>query len=204
MTTLGKADGAARRAALGGIAASLVLGLAACGSAAAGAGSPASPAIANPAVGKPSKATSPAGPIKPGSPMIGASKHVLLCMEIPQLTRMTVTRTAGPPPLHHAREVLPTGFTVRNAATVQRIATMLCTLPALPHGVMSCPDLVGGGFVLFFAAPGKAIPSVGIQGSGCRVVSGLGPPRSWAASAAMRHEVSVGFGNPFRLIPPNA
>ena len=204
MTTLGKADGAARRAALGGIAASLVLGLAACGSAAAGAGSPASPAIANPAVGKPSKATSPAGPVKPGSPMIGASKHVLLCMEIPKLTRMTVTRTAGPPPLHHAREVLPTGFTVRNAATVQRIATMLCTLPALPHGVMSCPDLVGGGFVLFFAAPGKAIPSVGIQGSGCRVVSGLGPPRSWAASAAMRHEVSVGFSNPFRLIPPNA
>ena len=204
MTTLGKADGAARRAALGGIAASLVLGLAACGSAAAGAGSAASPAIANPAVGKPSKATSPAGPVKPGSPMIGASKHVLLCMEIPKLTRMTVTRTAGPPPLHHAREVLPTGFTVRNAGTVQRIATVLCTLPALPRGVMSCPDLVGGGFVLFFAAPGKAFPSVGIQGSGCRVVSGLGPPRSWAASAAMRHEVSVGFGNPFRLIPPNA
>jgi len=204
MVTLGKAGKAVRRAALGGIAASLVLGLAACGSAAAGAGSPGNPASVNPAVVKPSKATPPAGHIKPGSPMIGASKHVLLCMEIPKVTRVTVTRTPGPPPLHHAREVLPTGFTIRSAATAQRIATMLCALPALPRGVMSCPDLVGGGFVLFFAAPGKAFPSVGIQGSGCRVVSGLGPPRSWAASAAMQHEVSVGFGAPFRLIPPSA
>src|SRR5215469_13925707 len=107
MVRRGKADGAVRRTAFAGIAAGLVLGLAACGNAAAGAGGPANPAIANPAVGKPSKATPPAGPIKPGSPMIGASKHVLLCMEIPKLTRMTVTRTPGPPPLHHAREVLP-------------------------------------------------------------------------------------------------
>jgi len=200
MVTLGKTDGAVRRTAFGGIAAGLVIGLAACGSVAAGAGSP---AIANPAVGKPSKATSPAGQINPGGPVIRASKHVLLCMEIPKLTRMTVTRTPWPP-LHHAREVLPTGFTIRNAATVQRIATMLCALPPMPRGVMSCPNLAGGGFRLFFAAPGKAIPSVEVQGSGCRVVSGLGPPRSWAASAAMQHEVSAGFGAPFRLIPPNA
>src|SRR5215467_2961208 len=112
MVTLGKTDGAVRRTAFGGIAAGLVIGLAACGSVAAGAGSP---AIANPAVGKPSKATSPAGQINPGGPVIRASKHVLLCMEIPKLTRMTVTRTPWPP-LHHAREVLPTGFTIRNAA----------------------------------------------------------------------------------------
>ena len=200
MVTLGKADGAVRRVAFGGIVAGLVIGLAACGSVAAGAGSP---AMANPAVGKPSKTKSPISQINPGGPMTRASKHVLLCMEIPKLTRMTVIRTPRPP-LHHAREVLPTGFTTRNAATVQRIATILCSLPAMPKGVMSCPDLAGGGFVLFFAAPGKAIPSVGIQGSGCRVVSGLGPPRSWAASAAMQHEVSVGFNAPCRLIPPNA
>lgn len=204
MVRLGKADGAVRRAAFGGIAASLVIGLAACGSAAAGAGSPANPAIANPAVGKPSKATPPAGPINPGGPMMPASsKHVLLCRQIPKLTRLTVTRTPWPPPPHHAREVLPTGFTVRNAATVQRIATMLCALPTLPSGFIGCPDLVGGSFRLFFGAPGKAIPSVGVQYSGCRVVSGLGPARTWASSAAMQHEVSVGFGATFRLIPPS-
>jgi len=203
MVRLVKGDGAAGRAALGVIAGSLVLGLTACGSAAAGAGSP---AIANPAVGRPSKATSPAGQINPGGPMMPASsKHVLLCREIPKLTRMTVTRTPGAAlPLHHVREVLPAGFIIRNAATVQRIATMLCVLPGLPRGFISCPDLVGGSFRLFFSAPGQAIPSVGIQYSGCRVVSGLGPPRTWASSAAMQHEVSAGFGEPFHLIPPNA
>jgi hypothetical protein len=202
MVRLVKGDGAAGRAALGVIAGSLVLGLTACGSAAAGAGSP---AIANPAVGRPSKATSPAGQINPGGPMMPASsKHVLLCREILKLTRVMVTRTPGAPRLHHVREVLPIGFTIRNAATVQRIATMLCALPTLPSGFTSCPDLVGGSFQLFFSAPGKAIPSVGVQYSGCRLVSGLGPARTWASSAAMQHEVSAGFGDPFRLIPPNA
>jgi hypothetical protein len=197
MVRLGKAEGAAGRAALGVIAASLVLGLAACGSADAG---PGGPPMANPAVGKPSKGT-----IIPGGPMMPASsKHVLLCREIPKLARMTVTRMPGAPRLHHVREVLPIGFTIRNAATVQRIATVLCTLPTLPGGFMSCPDLVGGSFRLFFGAPGKAIGSVGVQLSGCRVVSGLGPARTWASSVAMQHEVSVGFGGPFRLIPPNA
>src|SRR5215472_4155839 len=200
MVRLSKTNGAAGRAALGVIAASLVMGLAACGSAAAGADSAAKPAKANPASATPSKAT-----IIPGGPMMPASsKHVLLCTEIPKLTRMTVTRTPWPPPPHHAREVLPTGFTIRNAATVQRIATMLCALPAIPRGVMSCPDLVGGSFRLFFGAPGKAIAPVGVQYSGCRVVSGLGPARTWASSAAMQHEVSVGFGATFRLIPPKA
>jgi hypothetical protein len=210
MVRLGKADGAAGRAALGVIATSLVLGLAACGNPVTVSGGPATgappkSAEANRAFAQPRKTTSPAGQINPGGPMMPAtSKHVLLCREIPKLTRMTVIRRAGAPPLHHVREVLPAGFIIRNAATVQRIATMLCALPTLPSGFISCPDLVGGSFQLFFGAPGKAIPSVGIQYSGCRVVSGLGPPRTWASSAAMQHEVSAGFGDPFRLIPPNA
>ena len=137
--------------------------------------------------------------------MPASSKHVPLCREIPRLTRVTVTRTPGAAlPFHHVREVLPGGFIIRNAATVQRIATILCALPTMLTGFMSCPDLVGGAFRLFFAAPGKAIASVGVQYSGCRVVSGLGPARTWASSAAMQHEVSAGFGDPFRLIPPNA
>jgi hypothetical protein len=87
---------------------------------------------------------------------------------------------------------------------VQRIASMLCALPTLPSGFISCPELTRDSFRLFFSAPGKAIESVGVQYSGCRVVSGLGPARTWASSSAMQHEVSAGFGDPFRLIPPNA
>ena len=210
MVRLGRTGGAAGRTALGVIAAGLVLGLAACGNAVTVSGGPAtgSPpksAEANPVLAQPRNTASPAGQINPGGPMMPASsKHVLLCTEIPKLTRMTVVRSPGGPPFHHVREVLPGGFIIRNAATVQRIATMLCALPTLPSGFTSCPDLVGGSFQLFFGAPGKAIGSVGVQYSGCRVVSGLGPARTWASSAAMQHEVSAGFGDPFRLIPPNA
>ena len=59
------------------------------------------------------------------------TKHVLLCAEIPKLTRMTFTRTTWPPA--HAREALPTGFTVRDPATVRRIAT-ICA------GCRECPS----------------------------------------------------------------
>ena len=205
MVRLGRTGGAAGRTALGVIAAGLVLGLGACGNAVTVSGGPATGAPPKSAKADPPSATSSKATIIPGGPLMPvSSEHVLLCREIPKLTRMTVTRTPWPPQPNHAREVLPTGFTIRNAATVQRIATILCALPAMPRGVMSCPDLVGGSFRLFFTAPGKAIGSVGVQYSGCRVVSGLGPARTWVSSAAMQHEVSVGFGGPFRLIPPNA
>ena len=199
MVTLGRADGAARRAALGGIAASLVMmGLAACGSAVAGAGA------AKPAPGATGSAAAKraASEVNPGGPMAsaGASKHVLLCAEIPKLTRMTFTRTAWPPP--HPRFTEASGFIVRDVATVRRIATVLCGLPVVPRGVMSCPDLVGGSFHLFFTAPGKQIPAVGIQYSGCRVVTGLGPARTWVTSKALQQLLLQGFGDPFKLIPP--
>ena len=201
MVTPGRTDGAVKRTALGGIAASLVMiGLAACGSAVAGAGGAAKPAPG--AAGSPA-ASPTASEINPGGPMApaSASKHVLLCTEIPKLTRMTFTRTAWPPPFHHARLALPGGFIVRNVATIRRIATVLCGLPVVPRGVMSCPNLVGGSFHLFFAAPGKQIPPVGIQYSGCRVVTGLGPARTWVTSKALQQLLLQGL-DPVKLIPP--
>ncbi len=131
-----------------------------------------------------------------------ASKHVLLCTEIPKLTRMSFTRTAWPPQFRHSRLALPSGFTVRNPAAVRRIAAVLCGLPVVPSGIMSCPDLVGGSFHLFFAAPGKPIPVVGFQYSGCRVVTGLGPARTWATSKALQQVLMQGLGALVRLIPP--
>lgn len=192
-------EGAAGRKALGGIAASLAIGLAACGSAVAGAGSPAKLAAAKPAAAK-----SAAGQINPGGPMVPATvmSGVVLCGEIPRLTRMVFTRAAAwPPNAMHAREALPGGFTVRDAATVRRIATLLCTLPAVKAGVMSCPIATGGSYRLYFAAPGRPIPTVGIHLSGCRIVTGLGPVRTWATSKELEQELSHGFGN-FRSLSP--
>jgi hypothetical protein len=203
MVTPGRTDGAARRAALGGIAASLVMiGLTACGSAVAGANGAAKPA---PGATGGAAANRAASKVNPGGPMApaGASKHVLLCTEIPNLTRLTFTRTAWPPPFPHPHYAVPTGFIVRDVATVRRVATVLCGLPVVPRGVMSCPDLVGGSFHLFFTAPGKTIPVVGIQYSGCRVVTGLGPARTWVAAKALQQLLLQGLGDPFKLIPPS-
>lgn len=186
-------DGA-RRVALGGIAVSIVMGLAACGSTVAGAGSSAKQgAAAQQATAKPT-----ATQVNPGGPMMpqAASRHVLLCTEIPKLTRMTFTRTFWPPS-HHAREAQPSGATIRNAAAVRRIATILCGLPTVPIGMMTCPNLAGGSYHLYFVAPGRAIPVVEIEYSGCRVVTGLGRPRTWVTSKALQQAMSQGLGARF-------
>jgi hypothetical protein len=191
--------GTAGRMTLGGIAASLVIGLAACGNAVAGAESPAKPAAATPAATEPA-----AGQINPGGPMVPATvmSGVVLCGEIPRLTRMVFTRaTAWPPNAKQARRALPGGTTIRDAATVRRIATLLCTLPAVKAGLMSCPIATGGSYRLYFAAPGRPIPTVGIQLSGCRTVTGLGPVRTWATSKQLEQGLSHGFGTVRPLSP---
>jgi hypothetical protein len=195
MMTLRRPAGAARRATLGGIAAGLLIGLAACGNTVAGAGKPGTPGTASPA------ASPGATGVNPGGVMTrpGALKHVALCRAIPQLTRMTFMLSSRPP--SHLRELLPRGFPVQDPATVRQFATLLCALPPLPTGQMMCPDLVGGMYRLDFFAPGRAFPVVGIGLSGCRVVTGLGPPRSWTASARLEQALSQRLGIRFPLAP---
>jgi hypothetical protein len=194
VTLLARLEGAARRAALGGVAAGLAVGLAACGSAVAGAGSPA-------------KAHDTPAPtatgINPGGPMVPASmsKPVALCGEIPHLTLVTIGRSS-PLPSEHVREVIPNGYTVRDAATVRQLATLLCALPRMPAGGMSCPDLVGGTYRMSFAAARRSFTPVVVQLSGCRVVTGLGPVRSWARSAQIEEVLSQGFKDHLMLILP--
>jgi hypothetical protein len=186
-------DGTARRVVLGGIAASIVIGLAACGSTVAGAGS---------ADTRPGAAKTAITKINPGGPMWprATAQRVLLCTEIPKLTRMVFTRMPWPPD-RHVREALPGAATVRNAAAVRRIATVLCGLPTVPAGMMACPNMAGGSYSLYFVAPGRAIPVVGLEYSGCRVVTGLGRPRTWATSKPLQQALSQGLGARFRLVP---
>jgi hypothetical protein len=185
MGTLGGADGAARRVALGGIVAGLVIGLAACGTVVAGASSPAKPATG---------VTAPPGKINPGGPMLPAStvKHVLLCTQIPGLTRLSVTSTAWPHGYPRFPAALPTGFVALDPAAVRRVATILCGLPRMPAVAMSCPNLFGGSYRAHFTAGARVIPPVTIQLSGCRVVTGLGPARTWARSGQLAQALSLG------------
>jgi len=201
MRTLGAPVGAARRAALGGITAGLVIGLAACGTTVAGTATSGSASHA-PSVGAAAR-SSPG--VNPGGVMIGAgsAKDTALCRAVPKLTRMTFMRSAMPPGLH-VREVLPAGFTTRDRATVRHVATLLCGLPAVPPGQMTCPNDMGVSYRLFFVAGARNFNEVTVALTGCRVVTGLGAPRSWSTSVALQQVLSQHFRIHFPLEPSPA
>ena len=187
MRTLGKPKGAATRAALGGIAASLMIGLAACGNTVAGPGT-AGPGAATPSsqAGAARATPRPSGSaVNPGGVMIPAhaAARVAVCREIPRLTRMTFMLIR--PSNLHVREALPDGFTIRDPATVRQLATQLCALPRVPAGHLMCPRMTGASYRLFFFAGNGAFPRIAVGMSGCRVVTGLGAARSWSSSTAL-------------------
>ena len=118
MRTLGKPEDAARRAALGGITAGLLIVLAACGTTVAGAGTAASGTASHaPAVG--AAAQPSVSGVNPGGVMIGAgpAKDTALCRAVPNLTRMTFMLSTRPPS-QHLREVLPAGFTIKDLSLI--------------------------------------------------------------------------------------
>jgi len=197
MRMLGRLKGAARQAVLGGIAASLMIGLAACGNTVAGTGGPGrgSAAAAARATARPSP-----GAVNPGGAMIpaGATAQPAMCQEIPRLTRITFMLSTRPSNLH-VREALPRGFIIRDPATVRKLATQLCALPRWPAGQLMCPRMTGASYRLFFFAGDRAFPRIAVGMSGCRVVTGLGAARSWSASAALEQALARHFGIHFPL-----
>lgn len=198
MRTLGKPDGAARRAALGGITAGLMIGLAACGTTVAGTGTAASGTASHaPAVGATAQPS-----VNPGGVMIGtgSAKNTALCRAVPNLTRMTFMLSTRPPS-QHLREVLPAGFTIKDRATVRQLATLLCALPAVRPGYMTCPNDMGASYRMYFVAGGRGFDVVTVAVSGCRMVTGLGAPRSWSTSTALEQALSQHFGIHFPLEP---
>ena len=204
MMTLGQPKGAAGQAALGGIAACLMIGLAACGNTVAGRGTAGSGAGSPGSAGGAARATAPpsAGAVNPGGPNIpaGAAARVTMCRAIPKLTRMTFMLSTRPPNLH-VREVLPAGFTIRDRAGVRQLATLLCALPPVPAGRLMCPNMLGASYRMFFFAASRAFPQILVGISGCRVVTGLGAARSWAASTALEQALAQRFGLHFPLTP---
>jgi hypothetical protein len=199
MITLGRPGRAAGLAALGGIAASLMIVLAACGNTVAGPGTAGSGASAGSPAARATTQPS-AGGVNPGGVMIpaSASARPAMCREIPKLTRMTFLLSTRPANLH-VREVLPRGFTIGDAATVRQLATLLCALPRVPAGTLMCSNMVGASYRLFFFADSRAFPQLVVGMSGCRVVTGLGPPRTWSASTALEQALARHFGIHFPL-----
>jgi hypothetical protein len=202
MRTPGRLKGAARQAALGGIAVGLMIGLAACGSTVAGPGA-AGPGAAGPGATAPGSAARAAratarpsaGAVNPGGVRIpaNATAQAAMCREIPTLTRVSFLLSIRRSNLH-VREALPNGFTIRDPATVRQLATKLCALPRVPAGQLMCPRMTGASYRLFFFAGGRAFPRIVVGMSGCRVVTGLGAARSWSSSTALEQALAGHLG----------
>ncbi len=161
-----------------------LLGLAACGSATAGgAGHPAS---------------SGAGHTNEPAAVASASAGVPLCAAAGRVDRVVVSRV--PALSASSREPLPGGITFSGASRVRALAAGLCALPLRPHGpLLSCPADFGGAVRLVFAAGRRGFPPVVVQGSGCRIVTGVGPARSWSRSPQLKRLLGKVTGG--RMIP---
>jgi hypothetical protein len=172
---------AAARWALAVTAASAVIVLAACGSTAAGgAGQPASAGTGQ-ATGSTAGASTSAG-----APLCAATQKV--------------DRVVASLPTGQVRAALPRGITITDAPRVRALAAGLCALPRTPPG-LQCPANFGGVYRLVFAAGGQGFHPVRVQLSGCRVVTGIGPARTWSRSPGLERLLTRTVGGKGRMIP---
>jgi hypothetical protein len=124
-----------------------------------------------------------------------ASAGVPLCVAARQMDQLEIRLTASQP-----REILPRALTTTDAARVRALATALCALPLLPHG-LRCPAAPRGALLLVFAAPGHGFSTVRIQDAGCPNVAGIGPAREWSWSSPPGQLLSRTVGGTGRLVP---
>jgi len=180
MFEYGTASTQARTAVLiASLAASALIGLAACGSAGgAGAGHPAA-----------------GGSHTAESAAMRASAGVALCTAAGRVDRAVLSLTGS-----RVRSFLPREITIGDAPRVRALAAALCALPPLPTG-MNCAAALGGAIRLTFAASQRSFRPVRIQDSSCPNVTGVGPARQWSWSSPSGRLLSEAVGGKGKLIP---
>jgi hypothetical protein len=129
------------------------------------------------------------------APAVTASGGIPLCAAAGKVDRVVAI-----PGGSHIRALLPGGITIRDAARVRALAAALCALPPMQPG-LHCEAATGGAFRLTFAAGNQGFRPVGVQMSGCRSVTGLGPARSWSQSPEFGPLLTRTVGGVGRLIP---
>jgi len=103
-----------------------------------------------------------------------------LCQVIPRVDRLVVTRDAPGGQFHFT---FSTVVTVTSDKLAREVATSVCGLPHIAHGVYHCPAEFAVSYELDFAIRGEK----GMGGelivanpTGCELVTGLGTTRSTA------------------------
>lgn len=154
------------------VAALAAIVLAGCGSIPAsstGAASAASPKVS-------SSSPSPSPSASPGA----VATQVALCQHTAAITGLEITH-GHLMRVPQVQDAVPGQVAVTTLAGARAVARAVCALPLLPRGVFHCPNLtVGTTYQLQFTAGGRRLSAVGIEATGCEVVTGVGPAR-WAA-----------------------
>jgi hypothetical protein len=174
----GLAFGAAVLASAGAVALAGCGSIAAPGSGSAGTGSAGSgSAGAGSAAGSAAR-VSASSPASTGAPASTAAGQALLCASAGRVTRMVVVRSHLINRVQILHFPFPHVVTVTDAARARAVAAALCALPAMPGGVVNCPNMMfGTSYRLTFTLAGKPLPVVTVNGTGCQTVTGAGPVR---------------------------
>lgn len=162
-----------------------------CGSQVAATSSATQPASLSTA----SPSTASSSGIIPGGPRTSGGSA--LCSRPVSVTRLVVSRVSALPQ-NHLHFAFPAGVTVSSPARARAVAGVVCGLPAVPHGAMSCPADWGASYRLSFAAGSTSFPVVTAGAGGCGVVTGVGPAR-WTARVpgfwtVLAHAMGVSSG----------
>jgi hypothetical protein len=183
--------GITRRTVLAIIAASAVIGLAACGSTVAGGDGHLAP-------GLDSHSKEPAA-------ASNASVGVPLCAATHKVDRVVVSPAAARS-ASYLHRILPRRIMIGDVPRVRALAGALCALPPMP-ATLHCPADFGGAFRLTFMAGRRGFDPVRDKLSGCRSVTGAGPARWWLRAAGFGRLLSRalgGTGSPISSRLPSA
>jgi hypothetical protein len=123
-----------------------------------------------------------------GGPIRGVSQ--LLCSAPAAASQVIITRTGTAGPItpggvavsaYRSGATRPAVPVVKGAVQAKTLAQAVCGLPAMPRGLLRCPNLTTPGYQLTFSAGGRLLPAVLVQPSGCETVTGAGAVRSAAS-----------------------
>ncbi|HEY7143794.1 MAG TPA: hypothetical protein VH637_06055 [Streptosporangiaceae bacterium] len=163
-----------------------VAALAGCGSVTAGSTAASGPGSQASAGGSPSQgsqvpARTPA-PDRSAASARAAARQAPLCAAAKSVTKLVVVRNRAVNRIQVEHFPFPGQVTVSDAAQARAVAVALCALPAMPPGIVNCPNLlVGTTYRLTFSIEGKPLPLVTVQSTGCQSVTGAGPVRRASA-----------------------
>ncbi len=118
-----------------------------------------------------------------------------LCKSIGQADHLVVRRVDAFPQngIHFSFQVVTV---VTDVASVQDVAKVVCALPRIPVGVMSCVIDLGIYYRLSFTAPDETFPTVVVSATGCETVRGIGPIRWVGTSPNFWHQLGTAMGLP--------